>query len=284
MKYIPRDTLCFILVFLFLGIPAFAGKPGPSSGAKPAPVPAAKAAPVLGTKSGPQPYDLHEPVEWSVMRCTGATKSDKPRVLLLGDSIVQGYYPLVEKAMEGSAYCSQLTISYSICDPVYFQELEILLKQYHFNVILFNHGLHGFAYTEDLFAQGFDNLLHVLRADGGGAKLIWATITPVKSGNLDDKEQVRVIKRNKITADRVRHENIPMVDLYAMCISKPELYSPDGLHFAQAGKELQAKAVIEAIQKELESSLETGAAPSDSGAAKPLQRGPGPERRQLLKN
>ena len=259
MKYTSPNTLCFALVILTLGASAFAEKPAP------------------------EPGIIHEPVEWSVVRCTGCNKTDKPRVLLIGDSIVQGYYPLVEKAMSDTAYCSQWTTAYSVCDPVYFQELEIMLKQYRYNVILFNPGLHGLAYTEGQYAEGMHKMLKILLAEGRGAKLIWASCTPLDAGNPGYKDQVHVIKRNKIAAESIAREDIPIIDLYALCISKPELYLDDRLHFADSGKEVQAKVVTEALRKLLASTMEKGSVTTESGAAKPLKRSHGPEGRQPAK-
>ena len=44
-----------------------------------------------------------EYIEWSDVWLTGANQTDKPHVLLLGNSITRGYHPKVEKLLEGKA-------------------------------------------------------------------------------------------------------------------------------------------------------------------------------------
>jgi len=189
-----------------------------------------------------------ESIEWCDVWFTHADKTDKPRVLLIGDSIVQGYFPVVEREMGEGFYWGRFTTSRSICDPVFFQELTLVLKQYKFSVIHFNHGLHGWGYTEAQYAEAFDRLLKTLIEDGPGAKLIWASTTPVQSGSSMATDQPRVAERNKIAAEKTAKAGIPLDDLYALSIDKPDLYSKDGVHFAQEGKEVQGKAVAQAIR------------------------------------
>jgi lysophospholipase L1-like esterase len=126
-------------------------------------------------------------------------------------------------------------------------ELELVLKQYKFSVIHFNHGLHGWGYTEAQYAEAFDKLLKALKDNGQGAKLIWGTTTPVQSGSSMGTDQPRVAERNKIAAEKVTEAGIPIDNLYALSIDKPDFYSKDGVHFAQQGKEVQGKAVAKAI-------------------------------------
>lgn len=228
MKRIAMHTLCLTLAFVFLGLTAYADDPAPASGLK------------------------REAIEWCDVWFTHADKTDKPRVLLIGDSIVQGYFPLVEREMGDAVYWGRFTTSRSICDPVFFQELELVVKQYPFSVIHFNHGLHGWGYTEAQYAEAFDKLLKVLKEDGQGAKLVWASTTPMQSGSSKGTDQPRVAERNRIAAEKVTQAGIPIDDLYALSIDKPEYYSKDGVHFSQEGKEVQGKAVAGAIRKALE--------------------------------
>ncbi len=228
MKTIAVNAVC--LTFLCLAFGTFAR--------------AAEADPAGGLK--------RESIEWCDVWFTHADKTDKPRVLLIGDSIVQGYFPVVEREMGDAVYWGRFTTSRSICDPVFFAELELVLKQYKFSVIHFNHGLHGWGYTEAQYAEAFDKLLQTLKEHGQGAKLIWGTTTPVQSGSSMGSDQPRVAERNKIAAEKVTKAGIPMNDLYALAIDKPEYYSKDGVHFSQEGKEVQGKAVAKVIGGALE--------------------------------
>ena len=42
---------------------------------------------------------------------------DLPRVLIIGDSHVERYYPLVAARLQDKAYCSKFTTSRSLGDP-----------------------------------------------------------------------------------------------------------------------------------------------------------------------
>lgn len=113
---------------------------------------AALAAPVLMAaaafaEAGRAPADppRRERIEWCDIWFTDADKTDRPRVLLIGDSIARGYFDHVERNVGERLYCSRYATSRSICDPVFFEELRLVLSQYPYAVIHFNHGLHGWG-------------------------------------------------------------------------------------------------------------------------------------------
>ena len=78
--------------------------------------------------------EMREETEWCIVRHIGENKDDLPRVLLVGDSIVNAYADKVSELLKGDAYCSWLSTSRSLGDPVFDQELELMLSQYHFCV------------------------------------------------------------------------------------------------------------------------------------------------------
>jgi len=139
---------------------------------------------------------IRERIEWCDIWITNADSNDLPRVLLIGDSITRGYFGGVEKALDGKANCARLTTSRCICDPVFFDELEMVLRQYPFDVIHFNNGLHGWGYSEAQYREAFPKLLDTLRRENPNARLIWTTTTPVRTRSdldqLDEKTQRNV--------------------------------------------------------------------------------------------
>ncbi len=197
---------------------------------------------------------IRERIEWCDIWITNAEHTDLPRVLLIGDSIVRGYFRGVEQALEGQADCARLTTSRCICDPVFFDELKLLLAQYRFDVIHFNNGLHGWGYTEDQYKAAFPRLLDALQQHSRGAKLIWTTTTPVRHrealGELSETTD-RVRRRNAIAAEFVEPLGLPVNDLFALVIDHPEYYSPDGVHFNADGIRAQAQQVAQTIQPHL---------------------------------
>ena len=195
-----------------------------------------------------------ERIEWCDIWITNADRNDLPRVLLIGDSIVRGYFGDVERALEGRANCARLTTSRCICDPVFFHELKLVLAQYRFDVIHFNNGLHGWGYTEDQYKAAFPRLLNALQQHGRGSTPIWRTTTPVRNREALDKLSEttdRVRQRNAIAAAFVEPLGLPVDDLFALVIDHPEYYSPDGVHFNAEGIRAQARQVAQAIHSHL---------------------------------
>ena len=64
-------------------------------------------------------------------------------MLLIGDSITQGYYGQVAERLKGKASVARLTTSKSVGDPALLAEVALVLGQCRFDVVHFNNGLHG---------------------------------------------------------------------------------------------------------------------------------------------
>ena len=200
----------------------------------------------------PAEEPIRERIEWADVWVTDADKNDLPRVLLIGDSITRGYFGEVEKALEGRAYCARLTTSKCVADPSFLDEVQLLLKQYRFDVIHFNNGLHGWGYTEEQYRNGLSRLMESLQKHAADAKLIWATTTPVRE--RDDLSQVsarteRVQARNRMAAAIMRERGIPANDLYGLVEPHQEYFAGDGVHFNAKGRQVQASAVAGSIMK-----------------------------------
>ena len=130
--------------------------------------------------------------------------------------------------------------------------MQLLLKQYRFAVIHFNNGLHGWGYTEDQYRDGLLRLMETFKEHSAGAKLIWATTTPVR--DRDDLQQIserteRVKARNQIAAEIMKETGIPSDDLYGLVEQHPDWHSGDGVHFNGKGKVAQGAAVAESVLK-----------------------------------
>jgi len=205
----------------------------------------------LALSAEPQPK--REGIEWCDVWITHGTEYELPRVLLIGDSITRAYYKEVEQKLEGTAYVGRLATSKCLADPVLFDEISAVLKQYKFDLIHFNNGMHGWAYTEDEYARAFPQFLKTIKQGAPGAKLIWASTTPVR----EKKELVvapkteRVKERNRIAAEIMAKEKIPVDDLFALVIDHPEYSNADGVHFSPKGVSAQAAQVAEMIEVQL---------------------------------
>jgi lysophospholipase L1-like esterase len=212
------------------------------------------AEPHASSPANSQPRIVREPIEWLDMWIPDSTVDKLPRVLLVGDSIVKGYYGEVQERLKGKAYVARLATSKFLADPAYLGEISLILSENHFDVIHFNNGLHGWDYTEEEYRRGFPVLLDLLKKESHGAKLIWATTTPVRQGphaqEISPRTE-RVRARNKIAAEFVAKENIPVDDLFSLVEKHAEYFSGDGVHFAGPGVTAEAAQVSASILREL---------------------------------
>lgn len=200
------------------------------------------------------PKVVRESIEWCNIWIPDADNAKLPRVLLIGDSITQNYYPSVAERLGGKASVGRLATSKSLGDPALLAEIELMLKQYRFDVIHFNNGLHGFGYTEADYQRDFPVLLALFKKHAPNAKLIWATTTPMRvAGNLAafDPKTERVKHRNRIAQEFVANAGIPVDDLFGLVESHPEYYGADGVHFSPAGVAAEAQQVSRAILERL---------------------------------
>jgi lysophospholipase L1-like esterase len=212
------------------------------------------AEPQAETQPGSQPRIVREPIEWLDMWIPDSTVDKLPRVLLIGDSIVKGYYGEVQERLKGKAYVARLATSKFVADPAYLGEVSLILSENHFDVIHFNNGMHGWDYTEEEYRRGFPALLALLKKESHGAKLIWAATTPVRQGPKAQEfspRTERVRERNKIAAEFVAKENIPVDDLFSLVEKHAEFFSGDGVHFAGPGVTAEAAQVSASILREL---------------------------------
>jgi GDSL-like Lipase/Acylhydrolase family len=196
-----------------------------------------------------------EPIEWIRLWLPNVNKKDLPQVLLLGDSITQAYYEDVAADLKGKAYVGYLTSSLSVGDPMLPQQIALVLKNYRFDAIHFNNGLHGKDYTEQEYARYFPQFVKTIQSNAKGAKLIWTSSTPVRTGKGMSEFAPftkRVAARNKIAADYVHKAGIPIDDLYGAVLNHPEYYlGVDGTHPNPQGRAAEARDVSASILKVL---------------------------------
>lgn len=198
-----------------------------------------------------------EEIEWCNVWITSASTTALPRVLLVGDSITQSYYPTVEAELAGQFSCTRLATSRCVCDPVFRRELDLVLTDYRYAVIHFNNGLHGWAYTESEYAAALPPILDTLSAAG---RVIWASSTPMRNpSDLTTFAEMttRIRQRNQLAATVATARQIPINDLFTLAEAHPEYYSQDGVHFQGSGQQAAGRQVARLIhhwgQRELNS-------------------------------
>jgi hypothetical protein len=191
-----------------------------------------------------------EEIEWCDIWVTGADAAGRPRLLLAGDSITRSYYGYVRERLSDRYAVARFATSKCVADPAFFRELELVLAEHTFARIHFNNGLHGWGYDEGAYAAGLARALDRLLAHGGAGSLTWGSTTPVWEAGRDvlAPRTARVRDRNRLAAELARERGLPINDLFAAVVDRPELVSKDGIHFLEAGEAVLGRCVVDALE------------------------------------
>ncbi len=195
---------------------------------------------------------------WGFKRITNADPN-LPRVLLIGDSIANGYHKRVAELLKGKANVDLYITPKNVRSPKVLEDLRAALAHGPYRVIHFNEsGLHAWqknAIAEGQYGPLFAKYLKDLQEHAGNAVLIWATSTPVtiqgKPGELDVEVDATVTAHNDAARKIVEDQKIAVDDLHALMSDKLKLARGDRFHWTAAGSNLQADAVVQAVQKVL---------------------------------
>lgn len=125
----------------------------------------------------------HENTEWSQSYAYHLVDGRKnlPRVLLVGDSIVNGYQGEARRLLETKGVNVTYWISsYCVTSPHYLTLLGIYLDEAKYDVIHFNNGLHSLDTPTADWAKRFEAALRLIREKQPAAKIVWCTSTPLK--------------------------------------------------------------------------------------------------------
>jgi lysophospholipase L1-like esterase len=181
-----------------------------------------------------------------------------PRVLIIGDSISVGYTLPVRKLLAGEANVLRIPTNAGTSGNGVFQ-MDAWLGKQKWDVVHFNFGLHDLKRLSDGEPQVpiamYERYLRlfVKRLKATGAKLIWATTTPVPEGPVAPTRKPEDVGAYNAAALRVMKENgITIDDLYAFALPRlKEIQQPVNVHFTNAGSEALAAQVAASIRKAL---------------------------------
>ncbi len=181
-----------------------------------------------------------------------------PRVLLIGDSISIGYTLEVRRLLAGRANVHRIPTNGGPTTRG-VAELENWLGTNHWDVIHFNWGLHDLKldtnglHQVELGAYEANLRQLVARLKASGAKLIWATTTPVPEGKLNPpRRPADVVSYNAAAARVMREAGITVNDLYAFALPRlSEVQLPANVHFRPQGSVKLARQVATVITEAL---------------------------------
>ena len=186
------------------------------------------------------------------------TDPSLPRVLLMGDSILNGYLPGVTKALEGKAFVDAWVTPTSQGDKSLSRQIEEVLAQGPYAVVHFNLGLHG--WQKGRIPEGqYEPLTHAMvqafKQRAPKAVLIWASTTPVTKqdhpGELDSEINPIIVEHIAMAATVMKQEGVPIDDLNALMMPHLDLARGDRFHWKPEGTALLVKQVSETLLKAL---------------------------------
>ena len=170
-----------------------------------------------------------------------------PRVLLIGDSISRGYTQDVRKAMVGKTNVHRAPEN---CGPTAngVKKIEIWLGDGKWDVIHFNFGIHDRKTPAADYEQRLETL--IARMKQTGAKVIFATTTPVPADTKDGPEIVtQIAEKNEIATRVMQKHGVLINDLHAFLAPQLEgIANPKDVHFNAQGYTLMGQQVAKVIE------------------------------------
>ncbi|TDU69378.1 acyl-CoA thioesterase-1 [Prosthecobacter fusiformis] len=202
-----------------------------------------------------------------------AQAAEKPRVLILGDSISIGYTPVVQKLL-----ADEMTVLRPMaangrpenCSDTKSGVLNIdrwlQIDGGKWNIIHFNWGLHDLKHmtadgkasdkatdpvnnTVEAYEKNLREIVAKLKATG--AKLIFATTTPVPDEPMKvSRLNTDVIRYNEAALRVMKENGITVNDLYSFALPKLKdiQIQPANVHFTPAGSEALGAEVVKSLQ------------------------------------
>lgn len=199
-----------------------------------------------------------------------AFRAPMKKVLIIGDSISLGYYPVVKKTFTGQAEV-QHNPGNAQHTGTGLRLLDNWLGDQQYDVILFNWGLWDLCYrhpeskvqgqrdklngeityTVDRYEANMEKLVQRLKKTG--AKLVFVTTTvipPDEAGRFEGDERTY----NDAAKEIMKKHNIEICDLYSHSVAIHKKYSKAAgdVHYTDEGYIKLAEPIVAAVRKALE--------------------------------
>jgi lysophospholipase L1-like esterase len=163
-----------------------------------------------------------------------------PRVLLIGDSVSRAYTQTVRKELAGFANVHRAPAN---CGPTSsgLKKIDVWLGDGKWDVIHFNFGIHDRATPLADYATRLEQLVE--RMQQTGAKLVWASTTPIP--DVADKYTAEsIVERNAAAAEVMQRHAVAIDDLFTAITPRlAELQNPSDVHFSWPGNEFLGEQV-----------------------------------------
>ena len=188
---------------------------------------------------------VREGTEWSITYTYNAVDTKNPRLLLIGDSICNGYQGTVRSKLGKVMNVTFWATSKCVTDKDYFRELDLILSAYRYDVISFNNGLHSLTTSREEWKNAYRAAVDFIRKKCPDARLFLTSNTPLK----DPKKTAQAKELNRIIAETAKLKNLPVIDLFSLMdpLDRNQFWS-DTYHFRKPAVELQADLIARTVR------------------------------------
>lgn len=204
----------------------------------------AREALALWENAAPSPHPeraVREPAEWSNYSLD--EDGAGPRILLVGDSICNGYEEAVRRELEGFCRVDALQTSEGSADGRLERLLDFLTERREYQLIHLNNGIHLHGVSVDEYQANLRRILTHLQRK---APLAFATTTPIHQAEhpdrLDEAEMERFAACNRAAKEICGKMGIPVDDLWELALQEG-LAKRDAFHFLPEGSLRLARQV-----------------------------------------
>ena len=199
---------------------------------------------------------------WCVSCPTEKPDAKLPRILCYGDSILSGYGPRLRGQAAGKAYVYTWSgfVGNHQAKALNAKAFVAASSVAKFDAIVFNNGLHSLHWTEAKVKDAeikevVRGILNGFRAGAPQARIYWLATTPHTSRERNAAGKVEelgdldpVVRRiNRLAAEVMAEEEIPVIDGYALLAQQLDLAAGDGYHWKGPAYDQLAQAVREAV-------------------------------------
>jgi len=131
------------------------------------------------------------------------------------------------------------------------QKLDFWLGDGKWDVVHFNFGIHDRNTPIGEYSQRLEQLVERMKKTG--AKLIWATTTPIPDDPAKKQTAASIVERNQAAAQIMQEHGVATDDLFAAVTPHLEtMQNPNDVHFNAAGYEFLGQQVGKAIEDVLQ--------------------------------
>ena len=172
-----------------------------------------------------------------------------PRVLLIGDSVSRGYTQAVRTSLAGEANVHRAPAN---CGPTAsgMKNLDVWLGDGRWDLIHFNFGIHDRNTPVADYAERLEQLVQRLKKTG--ARLVWATTTPIPDVTATGQTAASVVERNVAAAGVMQKHGVGVDDLFGFITPHlADVQTPNDVHFTAKGYDLLGGKVADSILESL---------------------------------